>query len=310
MRRVTALCCPVLAVALSVFFVIGDAGLIQRPSTTSRTVGYGELHEEWRGEITQLSWAPRAYLIKGFLTDEECEHLIKLGEPRLKKSTVVDNESGKSIPSSVRTSKGTFLEYALDDVVQRIERRVAQVTMVPIDHQEGLQILKYENGEKYDAHFDYFHDSYNKRPESGGQRLVTMLMYLATVEEGGETVFPNADQRVHGPEWSSCAKQGLAVKPVRGDAVMFYGLKPDGTEDTTSLHGSCPTLKGEKWSATKWIHVMPFRRGHKNKHNCVDDYHECAGWAARGECDKNPKFMKVNCKLSCQVCSSNDVSTT
>jgi hypothetical protein len=31
---------------------------------------------------------------------------------------------------------------------------------------------------------DYFHDSYNKRPENGGQRVVTVLMYLATPEEG------------------------------------------------------------------------------------------------------------------------------
>ena len=44
--------------------------------------------------------------------------------------------------------------------------------------------------------------------------FVVGALHRATVEEGGETVFPNADQRVHGPEWSSCAKQGLAVKPV------------------------------------------------------------------------------------------------
>jgi hypothetical protein len=31
---------------------------------------------------------------------------------------------------------------------------------------------------------DYFHDTYNKRPENGGQRVVTVLMYLATPEEG------------------------------------------------------------------------------------------------------------------------------
>jgi hypothetical protein len=31
--------------------------------------------EEWRGEIEQLSWKPRAFLAKGFLSDEECEHI-------------------------------------------------------------------------------------------------------------------------------------------------------------------------------------------------------------------------------------------
>jgi prolyl 4-hydroxylase len=42
------------------------------------------------------------------------------------------------------------------------------------------------------------------------------------VEEGGETVFPNADKKVSGDKWSECAKSGLAVKATRGDALMFY----------------------------------------------------------------------------------------
>ncbi len=66
--------------------------------------------------------------------------------------------------------------------------------------------------------------------------------------------------QVSGPEWSQCAKQGLAVKPVRGDALMFYSLKPDGSTDQASLHGSCPTsAQQNKWSATKWIHVGSFK---------------------------------------------------
>ncbi len=42
---------------------------------------------------------------------------------------------------------------------------------------------------------------------------------------------------------------------MQGDALLFYALKPDGEKDTTSLHGSCPTTAGTKWSATKWIHT-------------------------------------------------------
>lgn len=36
------------------------------------------LQVEWRGEILQLSWSPRAYHLKGFLSDEECEHIKKI----------------------------------------------------------------------------------------------------------------------------------------------------------------------------------------------------------------------------------------
>jgi len=54
---------------------------------------------------------------------------------------------------------------------------------------EALQILHYENGQKYDPHFDYFYDK--KALELGGHRIATVLMYLSNVTKGGETVFPN-----------------------------------------------------------------------------------------------------------------------
>ena len=37
-----------------------------------------------------------------------------------------------------------------------------------------------------------------------------------------------------------------------GDALLFYNLKVDGTQDTFSLHTGCPVLQGVKWTATKW----------------------------------------------------------
>lgn len=43
-----------------------------------------------------------------------------------------------------------------------------------------------------------------------------MLMCSATPTKGGETVFPNAKEKVSGPEWSDCAKKGLGVKVVCG----------------------------------------------------------------------------------------------
>ena len=95
-------------------------------------------------------------------------------------------------------------------------------TFSPAEHQEALQLLKYEHGQKYEAHNDYFHDAANAAPEHGGQRVATMLMYLTTAEEGGETVFPNAEEKSSGREWSACAKKGLAVKSIKGDALLFY----------------------------------------------------------------------------------------
>lgn len=55
---------------------------------------------------------------------------------------------------------------------------------------EDMQVLRYEYGQKYDPHFDYFTDKVNIL--RGGHRIATVLMYLSNVGKGGETVFPKA----------------------------------------------------------------------------------------------------------------------
>ena len=47
----------------------------------------------------------------------------------------------------------------------------------------------------------------------------------------------------------------MAVKPKKGDALLFYSLKPSGQVDPKSLHAGCPVISGDKWSATKWLRV-------------------------------------------------------
>ncbi|VFQ70146.1 unnamed protein product [Cuscuta campestris] len=122
---------------------------------------------------------------------------------------------------------------------------------------EGLQVLHYEVGQKYEPHFDYFLDEFNTK--NGGQRIATLLMYLSDVEEGGETVFPSAKGNFSSlPGWnemSECAKRGLSVKPKMGDALLFWSMRPDATLDPLSLQGGCPVIRGNKWSSTKWMHV-------------------------------------------------------
>ncbi|CAN7119866.1 unnamed protein product [Brassica rapa subsp. narinosa] len=72
------------------------------------------------------------------------------------------------------------------------------------DHGEGLQVLHYEEGQKYEPHYDYFVDEFNTK--NGGQRMATMLMYLTDVEEGGETVFPAANMNFSSVPWYNVVK--------------------------------------------------------------------------------------------------------
>ncbi|KAJ0966885.1 hypothetical protein J5N97_023802 [Dioscorea zingiberensis] len=240
-----------LSVALLMLLALGIVSLpvgSDEPSIAGRrphrsaveTNGMGRREEPWT-EV--LSWEPRAFIYHNFLSKEECEHLISLAKPHMEKSTVVDSQTGRSKDSRVRTSSGTFLKRGRDKTIRAIEKRIADFTFIPVEHGEGLQVLHYEVGQKYESHFDYFVDELNSK--NGGQRIATVLMYLSDVEEGGETVFPSAKVNSSSLPWynelSECGKKGLSVRPKIGDALLFWSMKPDATLDPTSLHGGCPT---------------------------------------------------------------------
>lgn len=218
---------------------------------------------EMRGEqwTEIISWEPRAFIYHNFLSKEECEYLINLATPQMRKSTVVDSKTGQSKDSRVRTSSGMFLNRGQDKIIRNIEKRIADFTFIPVEHGEGLQVLHYEVGQKYDAHYDYFLDEFNTK--NGGQRMATLLMYLSDVEEGGETVFPAAKANFSAVPWwnelSECGKAGLAIKPKMGDALLFWSMRPDATLDPSSLHGGCPVIRGNKWSSTKWMHLHEYK---------------------------------------------------
>ncbi|XP_058201340.1 probable prolyl 4-hydroxylase 4 [Rhododendron vialii] len=262
----------------------------------------------------QVSSQPRAFVYEGFLTDEECNHLISLAKSELKRSAVADNESGKSKLSEVRTSSGMFIAKGKDPIVAGIEDKLAMWTFLPKENGEDIQVLHYEHGQKYDPHYDYFVDNVNIA--RGGHRIATVLMYLSDVAKGGETVFPSAEihhsRHKSSPsddDLSECAKKGIAVKPRKGDALLFFSLHPSAIPDPSSLHGGCPVIEGEKWSATKWIHVDSFDKivGSAGG-NCTDTHDNCERWAALGECTNNPEYMvgtpelPGNCRRSCKIC--------
>ncbi|GJP54697.1 hypothetical protein CLOM_g13750 [Closterium sp. NIES-68] len=268
--------------------------------------------------IIQLSAdEPRAYLFKRFLTDEECDHIIALAEPSLERSTVIADSSSGSEVSEIRTSFGTFIDKKADAVIERVERRIEAWTHLPVSHQEALQVLRYNVGQKYVPHHDYFSDP----PETlqGGHRLATVLMYLSNVTKGGETVFSNVpDPTPKDHSWSDCAKGYLAVKPVKGDALLFFSMHPDGTPDEASMHYACPVVEGVKWSAPKWIHVREFDvAGEEGDPSvCADTNGMCDAWAAAGECETNKNYMEGGktfvgaCRKACGVCKPDSSNGT
>ncbi|RDK09175.1 2OG-Fe(II) oxygenase [Cupriavidus lacunae] len=191
--------------------------------------------------------SPQVRLFQQLLTDDECDALVALSRGRLARSPVVNPDTGDENLIDARTSMGAMFQVAEHALIGRIEARIAAVTGVPAEHGEGLQILNYKPGGEYQPHFDYFNP---QRPGEarqlsvGGQRIATLVIYLNTPEAGGATAFPRV---------------GLEVAPVKGNAVYFSYLLPDGTLDDRTLHAGLPVASGEKWIATKWLRERPYR---------------------------------------------------
>ncbi|WP_427311361.1 2OG-Fe(II) oxygenase [Cupriavidus sp. H39] len=191
--------------------------------------------------------SPQVQLFQQLLSDDECDALVALSRGRLARSPVVNPDTGDENLIDARTSMGAMFQVAEHALIARIEARIAAVTGVPADHGEGLQILNYKPGGEYQPHFDYFNP---QRPGEarqlavGGQRIATLVIYLNTPEAGGATAFPRV---------------GLEVAPVKGNAVYFSYLLPDGTLDDRTLHAGLPVATGEKWIATKWLRERPYR---------------------------------------------------
>ncbi|KAL5556838.1 hypothetical protein UlMin_039074 [Ulmus minor] len=201
-----------------------------------------------------LSWNPRALYFPNFATAEQCDSVVSIAEPSLRPSTLAlrKGETEEST-KGIRTSSGMFVSASEDKTgtLDVIEEKIARATMLPRTHGEAFNILRYEIGQRYNSHYDAF--SPTEYGPQKSQRVASFLLYLSDVEQGGETMFPfESGLNMNGNyDFQECI--GLKVKPRKGDGLLFYSLFPNGTIDPTSLHGSCPVIKGQKWVATKWI---------------------------------------------------------
>ncbi len=197
-----------------------------------------------RVQVLQTLRHPRVVVFGNLLADDECEALVATARLRLARSLTVETHTGGETVNVDRTSDGMFFERCENEVVARLEQRIAILLCWPLEFGEGLQVLRYAPGAQYRPHYDYFDPAEAGTPtilRRGGQRLATLVMYLQEPEQGGATTFPDV---------------GLEVAPVRGTGVFFSYERPDPA--TRTLHGGAPVLAGEKWVATKWLRERQF----------------------------------------------------
>ena len=196
------------------------------------------------GIINICAHGPHAFRIFNFLSDDEMEHIINLGKIKGLKRSTVSEEKTRTLN---RTSQTVWIKRDESFIVDNIIRRIADVVRIPQEKlfmnasAENLQLVHYSGNEHYEKHYDFG----TSRPHN---RYISFLMYLNDVEDGGNTSFPEADTR--------CKDENgyFGVQPIKGSAVFFYNLLPDGNVGMKTLHqGEPPTNGSEKWIANLWI---------------------------------------------------------
>lgn len=180
------------------------------------------------------------YTFNNFLTKEECEELIEVADKGLRPSTVAD-PTDSSITSDYRTSKTADLNYFNSPYLNYIDNKIA--TFMGLYHFSGetLQAQKYNPGQYYKEHCDYFFPltkEYKTYTEWMGQRTWTLMVYLNDVEEGGETYFKHLK---------------IKIKPEQGKAVFWNNLFKNGIPNPKTMHEALPPVSGDKYVVTKWF---------------------------------------------------------
>lgn len=280
--------------------------------------------------LKTLALRPLVLEIDGFLDKSEAKAIQKMADKDMRRSGVVTMDSGKQAGQNdidqSRTSTSTYLTTPTK-VTERLETRAHNLTRLPRDLGEQIQVVRYEPGQKYEAHRDFFNpNDYVGQPAvlrsvdyGARNRLATVFWYLSSVAAGGETYFPRALNE-HGREyhpWNYDFKdcyRGIAVKAELGKAIIFYSMLPNGQLDERSLHGGCPPSgDGLKWAANKWIwnHHPTFSGPYPKREAaaaasasaCADLKAECISWWIQGQCEVNKAFMSQHCRKACGWCA-------
>ncbi|MBS1955566.1 MAG: cupin-like domain-containing protein [Cyanobacteria bacterium SZAS-4] len=176
------------------------------------------------------------FVIENFLTEEECDAMVAiLNESNMKPSTVTNTNNG------YRTSYSSDMSVDSFEIVKKIDLKLATALGVNLSHTEGVQVQKYEIGQEFKPHTDYFEpdtDEYDEHCTGRGNRTWTVMVYLRDTTKGGGTKF---------------TKLGKTFYPKKGKALAWNNLNKDGTPNVNTMHWGMPVEEGQKIIITKWF---------------------------------------------------------
>ena len=183
------------------------------------------------------------FIIRDFLAPELCVDLIGIIDRDLRPSTIADDNGDPGF----RTSKTCDLDPS-HRLVAALDARLTQQLGIDPIHGEPLQGQKYEVGNEFRDHTDYFEPGgrdYQLYCAAAGQRTWTAMIYLNEPAAGGATRFRRLDK---------------IIQPEVGKLVVWANKRADGEINPYTLHAGMKVRKGVKYVITKWYRELPWPR--------------------------------------------------
>jgi prolyl 4-hydroxylase len=180
--------------------------------------------------------ALQQFMLPRFLSADECAALVAMIETEHVPSTITDDIGD----AAFRTSSTCNLDHRIP-MVADIDDRLCALAGIPPSHGEPLQGQRYDVGQEFKAHTDYFEPTgvdFEEHTSVSGQRTWTMMAYLNDVPAGGGTRFLTPG-KIHQPE--------------TGKLLMWCNLTPDGAVNPATLHHGMKVRQGRKYIITKWF---------------------------------------------------------
>jgi hypothetical protein len=185
------------------------------------------------------------FTVEQMLSEAQCAELLAVLKGHFQPSTVVDQE--KNGNDGYRTSSTAYLEQVAPEIHTDIKSQICTAVGIDAPYLESLQVQRYEPGEQYKVHTDWFHQSsptYEECIAGIGQRTWTCLVYLNDDFCGGGTRFTDLD---------------IDIKPKTGMALCWNNLSPLGKPNVLTNHSGLPVAKGAKFIVSAWFREKPIK---------------------------------------------------
>jgi prolyl 4-hydroxylase len=180
--------------------------------------------------------------------DVRAQAIISTAAPIMRRAGVTTDDGKSGRRSEGRTNDLAWLRHDENEVISAVVERVANLIGLPSENAEKLQVIHYQEGQRYNRHADAYQplsDRGKRAMGHAGNRMVTALFYLSDVKAGGGTGFSNLK---------------MEVQAETGKLLVFHNCY-EGTCQVhpDSVHAGLPVVEGDKWAV----------RAHPRIHNLV-----------------------------------------